>query len=62
MKRIPFTLFLLLFIYSISNAQTVANKKILQTAEQSLSKYAFDIVNAEEIIDRLRADSFLQET
>ncbi len=58
MKRIPFTLFLLLFIYSISNAQTVANKKILQTAEQSLSKYAFDIVNAEEIIDRLRADSF----
>ncbi len=58
MKRIPFTLFLLLFIYSIGNAQTVANKKILQTAEQSLSKYAFDIVNAEEITDRLRADSF----
>ncbi|MEI6265650.1 MAG: hypothetical protein WCP74_11130 [Sphingobacteriia bacterium] len=58
MKPVSFTLLLMLFIYGNSNAQTIANKKLLQTAEQSLSKYAYDIVNAEEITDRLRADSF----
>jgi hypothetical protein len=40
------------------NAQVTNNKKYLQSAEQMLSKYAFDIVNAEEMVDRLRADSF----
>ena len=58
MNKRFFFLLLLIFCLSHSFAQTANNKKILHSAEQLLSKYAFDIVNAEEIIDRLRADSF----
>jgi hypothetical protein len=58
MNKKQFFLFLLLFAFLYPHAQTSNNKRILQSAEQLLSKYAFDIVNAEEMIDRLRADSF----
>ncbi len=58
MNKKQFFLFLLLFSIINCNAQTAINKKILQSAELVLGKFAFDIVNAEEMVDRLRADSF----
>jgi hypothetical protein len=58
MYKKQFFLFLLLFAFLYPHAQTSINEKYLQSAEQMLSKYAFDIVNAEEMVDRLRADSF----
>ncbi len=54
--------FLILLFVTISfinlTAQSTVDKRALSTAESKLKSYAFDIVNADEIIDRLRADSF----
>ncbi len=39
-------------------AQTDANKKVLNSIELALSKYATTIINTDDIEERLRADSF----
>ncbi len=41
-----------------SMAQTDANKKVLNSIELALSKYATTIINTDNIEERLRADSF----
>ena len=44
--------------FSCSYAQPDATREKLAQMELSMHKYAFDIVNAPELVDRLRADSF----
>jgi hypothetical protein len=44
--------------FSCSYAQKDAAREKLSQMELSMHKYAFDIVNAPELVDRLRADSF----
>ncbi len=52
---------LIILFISISlislNAQSATDKSALRSAESTIKRYAFDIVNADEMIDRLRADS-----
>ena len=56
--RLILTLLFFTISYINVNAQSTADKKALRAAEGTLKMYAFDIVNADELIDRLRADSF----
>ena len=56
--RLILTLLFFTIIYMNVTAQSTADKKALRAAEGTLKTYAFDIVNADELIDRLRADSF----
>jgi len=57
---------ILILVFAASTAvclsQSKADKKLLANFEHSLSIYAQDIINGEEIIDRLRADSFFTRT
>jgi len=51
-------LFLLLALITGAHAQTKADRVKLNKMEQSLSVYAHNILNADDVEDRLRADSF----
>ena len=57
---------ILLLVFATSTAvclsQSKADKKLLANFENTLSIYAQDIINGEEIVDRLRADSFFTRT
>ncbi len=58
MKKISFLIILFASLSAKSQTITQTNLKRLQHIEDSIKPFANDIVNAEEWIDRFRADSF----
>jgi hypothetical protein len=57
MKKIVL-IYCLLALTVSAIAQSAAQRKLLASAEETLKTYALQIMNEEEIIDKLRADSF----
>ncbi len=56
--RLPVLLISFLFITSLQAQQRTALSPQLAATEERMAKHAFDILNAPELVDRLRADSF----
>lgn len=62
MKRILFLLFFFCFTLALSAQKKPAKPApaaLMSQLEENMRNYAFDVVNAEEMVDRFRADSFL---
>jgi len=59
MKRICLTIITCFFLFSLqAQRKQPASVQLLAQLEESMRNYADDIVNAEEMVDRFRADSF----
>jgi hypothetical protein len=58
MKKIILIYFSITLLIACVSAQSSSQRKLLATAEETLKAYAAQIMNQEEIIDKLRADSF----